>query len=78
DVVTALHLSSAIFRRIQLNFLFSLGYNCLSIPLAAGLFFAITGRPLAPFVSGFAMALSSVSVTEIAFLSRSEAQMSIA
>ncbi|OLP74598.1 hypothetical protein AK812_SmicGene45815, partial [Symbiodinium microadriaticum] len=54
DVVTALHLSSAIFRRIQLNFLFSLG--------------AITGRPLAPFVSGFAMALSSVSAGKLSGL----------
>lgn len=70
DVVTALHLSSAIFRRIQLNFLFSLGYNCLGIPLAAGLFFAITGRPLAPFVSGFAMALSSVSVVSSSLMLR--------
>lgn len=62
DVVTALHLSSAIFHRIQLNFLFSLGYNGIGIPLAAGLFFALTGQPLAPFVSGGAMAMSSVSV----------------
>ena len=30
DVVVALHLSSAIFRRIQLNFLFSPGYNAFS------------------------------------------------
>ncbi|CAJ1418693.1 unnamed protein product [Effrenium voratum] len=70
DVVTALHLSTAIFRRIQLNFLFSLGYNCLSIPLAAGLFFLLTGQPLAPFVSGGAMALSSVSVVSSSLLLR--------
>ncbi|CAE8623514.1 unnamed protein product [Polarella glacialis] len=62
DVVTALHLSSAIFRRIQLNFVFSMAYNLISIPLAAGLFFAMTGKALPPFVSGAAMALSSVSV----------------
>lgn len=70
DVVAALHLSSTIFRRIQLNFLFSIGYNCLSIPLAAGLFFALTGKPLAPFVSGAAMALSSVSVVTSSLLLR--------
>jgi len=70
DVAVALHLSRVIFRRIQLNFLFSLGYNCLSIPLAGGLFFAITGVPLAPFVSGAAMALSSVSVVSSSLLLR--------
>eukprot|EP00440_Ansanella_granifera_P075009 gb/GFBE01081406.1/.p1 GENE.gb/GFBE01081406.1/~~gb/GFBE01081406.1/.p1 ORF type:complete len:1098 (+),score=217.12 gb/GFBE01081406.1/:1-3294(+) len=70
DVVVALHLSTAIFRRIQLNFLFSLGYNMCGIPLAAGLFFALTGQPLAPFVSGAAMALSSVSVVTSSLMLR--------
>ena len=70
DVFVALHLSSAIFHRIQLNFVFSLGYNFMALPLAAGLFFAITGRPLAPFVSGAAMALSSVSVVTSSLLLR--------
>ncbi|CAE7028532.1 HMA5 [Symbiodinium sp. CCMP2592] len=46
------------------------GYNCIGIPLAAGLFLAITGRPLAPFVSGFAMALSSVSVVSSSLMLR--------
>jgi len=68
DVVVALHLSSAIFRRIQLNFLFSLGYNALGIPLAAGVFFLLTGEPLAPWVSGSAMAMSSVSVVTSSLL----------
>ena len=57
-------------RGIQLNFLFSLGYNALGIPLAAGLFFALTGQPLAPFVSGGAMAMSSVSVVLSSLLLR--------
>eukprot|EP00931_Biecheleriopsis_adriatica_P045142 TRINITY_DN25873_c0_g1_i1.p1 TRINITY_DN25873_c0_g1~~TRINITY_DN25873_c0_g1_i1.p1 ORF type:complete len:1096 (-),score=269.60 TRINITY_DN25873_c0_g1_i1:5-3172(-) len=70
DVVVALHLSTAIFRRIQLNFLFSLGYNTAGIPLAAGLFFAMTGQPLAPFISGAAMALSSVSVVTSSLMLR--------
>ena len=39
DVIVALHLCSRIFRRIKLNFLFSLGYNALCIPLAARVFF---------------------------------------
>lgn len=57
-------------RGIQLNFLFSLGYNSLGIPLAAGLFFLLTGQPLAPFVSGGAMAMSSVSVVLSSLLLR--------
>lgn len=68
DVVVALHLSTTIFRRIQLNFLFSMGYNCLGIPLAAGLMFFLVGHPLPPSVSGFAMALSSVSVVSSSLL----------
>ena len=57
---SSLHIAS--LQGIQLNFLFSLGYNGIGIPLAAGLFYALTGQPLAPFVSGGAMAMSSVSV----------------
>ncbi|CAE8635087.1 unnamed protein product [Polarella glacialis] len=53
DVVTALHLSSAIFRRIQLNFVFSMAYNLISIPLAAGLFFAMTGKARVPAKQSF-------------------------
>jgi Cu+-exporting ATPase len=59
---TALHLSRVIFRRIQLNFLFSMIYNVLSIPLAAGVFFPILHTRLPPTVAAVAMALSSVSV----------------
>lgn len=71
DVVVALHLSSRVFQRIQLNFCFSLGYNCLGIPLAAGLCFVLTGEPLPPFISGAAMALSSVSVVTSSLLLKS-------
>jgi Cu+-exporting ATPase len=59
---TALHLSRVIFRRIQLNFLFSMVYNVLSIPLAAGVFFPIFHTRLPPTIAAVAMALSSVSV----------------
>ena len=62
DVCTALHLSRAIFRRIQLNLLWSLLYNVLGIPLAAGLFYPLVQRRLPPTVAAVAMALSSVSV----------------
>ncbi|KAL7561939.1 hypothetical protein ACA910_022497 [Epithemia clementina (nom. ined.)] len=62
DVCTALHLSRAIFRRIQLNLLWSLLYNVLGIPLAAGVFYPFVQRRLPPTVAALAMALSSVSV----------------
>jgi Cu+-exporting ATPase len=62
DVCTALHLSRVIFRRIRLNFVWSLLYNCLSIPLAAGVFYPFLHARLPPTAAALAMALSSVSV----------------
>lgn len=62
DVVVALHLSRVIFRRIQLNLLWSLLYNCLGVPVAAGVFFPLIQTRLPPTVAALAMALSSVSV----------------
>lgn len=46
----------------QLNFLWSLLYNCLSIPLAAGVFYPFFRTRLPPTVAAIAMALSSISV----------------
>ncbi|KAL3913609.1 MAG: hypothetical protein SGILL_006419 [Bacillariaceae sp.] len=62
DVCTALDLSRVIFNRIKLNFLWSLIYNCLSIPLAAGVFYPLVHTRLPPTVAALAMALSSISV----------------
>ena len=62
DVVVALELSRAIFRRIQLNFVWALGYNALAIPVAMGLGYPIYKTMLPPSVAGILMALSSVSV----------------
>jgi len=59
---TALHLSRAIFRRIQWNFAFSMGYNIFCIPLAAGVLFPFFHMRLPPTIAAIAMALSSVSV----------------
>jgi len=65
---TALHLSRAIFRRIQWNFVFSMGYNVICIPLAAGILYPFhSSHPSYPFridptIAAIAMALSSVSV----------------
>ena len=62
DVVVALHLARAIFRRIQINFVCALGYNCLGIPIAMGLGYPIYKAMLPPSVAGIIMAASSVSV----------------
>ena len=62
EVVTALDLSRVLFRRIQLNFVFSLIYNCLGIPVAAGVFYPLVQVRLPPTLAAVAMALSSLSV----------------
>lgn len=62
DVCTALHLSRVIFRRILLNLMWSMLYNCLGIPIAAGAFFPLIRIRLPPTVAAGAMALSSISV----------------
>ena len=62
DVVVALDISHATYRRIVLNFTWAYGYNALAVPLAAGALFPFTHRLIPPWVAGAAMALSSVSV----------------
>ncbi|ETM46035.1 hypothetical protein L914_09013 [Phytophthora nicotianae] len=61
DVVTALHLSRTIFNRIRLNYVWAFGYNCLLIPLAAGVLYPVNFS-IPPMFASAAMALSSVSV----------------
>ena len=39
DVVVVLHLARAVFSRIQLNFVWALGFNCLGIPIACGVLY---------------------------------------
>jgi Cu+-exporting ATPase len=61
-IVTAIALSRATLRTIRQNFFWAFGYNLILIPLAAGLFYPITGWLLNPMLAAVAMALSSVSV----------------
>ncbi|CEG36650.1 coppertransporting atpase [Plasmopara halstedii] len=62
DVVVALDLARVVFHRIQINFFFSIIYNVVGIPLAAGMFFPLIHRMMPPACAGLAMAFSSVSV----------------
>lgn len=62
DVVVALDLARVVFGRIRLNFFFSIVYNFVGIPLAAGIFFPILHSTMPPACAGLAMAFSSVSV----------------
>ncbi len=63
DLCTAVDLSQTVFRRIRLNFLFAFMYNCVGVPLAAGVLYPLI-RPMAmpPAVCALAMALSSTTV----------------
>ena len=63
DVVTALKVATSTYRRIRINFFWAFLYNCVGIPLAAGLFYPLT-KPLVvpPAIAGLAMALSSCTV----------------
>lgn len=60
-VVKALEVSRKTFDRIKLNLFWSLIYNVVGIPIAAGLF-AGFGLVLSPEIAALAMAFSSVSV----------------
>lgn len=62
DVITAIDLSRKTFSRIRLNYAWALGYNIISIPIAAGALYPSFRLNLPPWMAGAAMAASSVSV----------------
>lgn len=62
SAVTAVRLSRATMRNIKQNLFWALFYNCIGIPLAAGVLYPLTQWQLSPAVAAAAMSLSSLCV----------------
>jgi Cu+-exporting ATPase len=62
DVVAGIQLSRKTMSKIRQNLFWAFIYNVGLIPIAAGLLYIIIGVLLNPIFSGFAMAMSSVTV----------------
>ena len=62
DVARAIELSRAVIRNIKEDLFWALIYNACGIPLAAGVFYPLTGWQLSPMFGAAAMACSSICV----------------
>lgn len=62
SILRARSLSVATVRNMHQNLTFALLYNAMGIPLAAGLFYPLTGHLLSPLIAALAMSVSSASV----------------
>lgn len=62
DVVRAIRLSQATFRKIQQNLTWAMVYNLVGIPVAMGVLLPQFGLILSPATAGAFMALSSITV----------------
>ena len=62
DAVTAIQLGKAVMRNIRENLFWAFFYNCIGIPIAAGVFYVSWGLTLNPMIAAAAMSFSSVSV----------------
>ncbi len=61
-IYDAIRLSCAVIRNIKQNLFWAFFYNCLGIPLAAGVFVNVTGWTLNPMFAAAAMSVSSLFV----------------
>ncbi|MBQ5313459.1 MAG: HAD-IC family P-type ATPase, partial [Oscillospiraceae bacterium] len=62
SVVNAIRLSKAVIKNIKENLFWAFFYNCLGIPLAAGVFYTSFGWQLSPMFGAAAMSCSSLFV----------------
>ena len=62
DVPTAVRLSKAVIRNIKQNLFWAFFYNCLGVPVAAGLFYHWLGFRLSPMIGAACMSFSSIFV----------------
>lgn len=70
-VLTTLRLSHATILNIKISLFWAFFYNCLLLPVAAGLLLLFGGPTLSPMLAGAAMSLSSFSVVTNALRLRS-------
>ncbi|SQK73888.1 Copper-exporting P-type ATPase A [Tatumella ptyseos] len=61
-VADGLLIARATLRNMKQNLLGAFIYNCIGIPVAAGVLYPLTGTLLNPVIAGAAMALSSITV----------------
>lgn len=62
SVVTAVEISRATIRNVKQNLLGAFIYSGAGLPIAAGVFYPLTGLLLSPLIASIAMAFSSVTV----------------
>ncbi|KAG2056447.1 heavy metal translocatin [Suillus hirtellus] len=62
SLVTLSNLSTKVFNRVKINFLWAIMYNVIAVPIAAGVAYPAGHVRLAPVWASLAMALSSISV----------------